>query len=52
MFSIKYFDASQIKKGQKIAQLLIQPVMQAEVEETQNLSETSRGSGGFGSTGK
>jgi len=40
-----------IKKGQKIAQLLIQPIMTAEIEETQNLSETSRGEGGFGSTG-
>jgi len=40
-----------IDKGDKIAQLLIQPVMRAEVEETRELSETSRGSGGFGSTG-
>jgi len=40
-----------IDKGDKVAQLLIQPVMQAEIEESQELSETSRGAGGFGSTG-
>ena len=41
----------EVKKGQKIAQLLIQPIMTAEVEEVSELSETSRGTGGFGSTG-
>ncbi len=40
-----------IDKGDKIAQLLIQPVIQAEIEETHELSETNRGAGGFGSTG-
>jgi dUTP pyrophosphatase len=40
-----------IDKGDKIAQLLIQPVMQAEVELVQELSETTRGANGFGSTG-
>lgn len=40
-----------IDKGDKIAQLLIQPVMRAEIEEVQELSETTRGAGGFGSTG-
>lgn len=40
-----------IKKGEKIAQVLIQPVIQAEIEESQELSETTRGQGGFGSTG-
>ena len=41
----------EIKKGDKIAQLLIQPVCTAEITEVNELSETSRGSGGFGSTG-
>lgn len=41
----------EIKKGQKIAQLLIQKVENPEIEEIQELSETSRGEGGFGSTG-
>ena len=41
----------EIKKGQKIAQVLIQPVVYAEIEETTELSESSRGKNGFGSTG-
>jgi len=41
-----------IRKHEKVAQLLIQPVASAEVEEVKELSETSRGVGGFGSTGK
>ena len=41
----------EIKKGQKIAQLLIQPIMTADVEEVNELSDTARGVGGFGSTG-
>jgi dUTP pyrophosphatase len=41
-----------IKKGQKIAQLLIQPIVTAEIKEVKELSETKRGEGGFGSTGK
>lgn len=41
-----------IEAGQKIAQLLIMPVVIAELEETTELSESSRGTGGFGSTGK
>ena len=42
----------EIKKGDKIAQLLIQPVETAEITEVEELSETSRGEGGFGSTGR
>ncbi len=38
-------------KGQKIAQLLIQPIAHPEVKEVQELDSTIRGSGGFGSTG-
>ncbi len=41
-----------IKRGMKIAQLLIQPVMDVEVVEVDKLEETSRGENGFGSTGK
>jgi len=40
------------KKGDKIAQVLIQPVVHADVGEVEELSDTSRGTGGFGSTGK
>ena len=38
--------------GERIAQLVIAPVMQAKFTETESLSETERGTGGFGSTGK
>ncbi len=41
-----------IKKGMKIAQLLIQAIVQVKVVEVEELEETSRGEGGFGSTGK
>ncbi|NUM25454.1 MAG: dUTP diphosphatase [Candidatus Buchananbacteria bacterium] len=41
-----------IEKGNKIAQLLIMPVVLAELETVDQLSETSRGEGRFGSTGK
>lgn len=42
----------EIKKGDKIAQALIQPVISAEIKEVESLEESSRGEGGFGSTGK
>jgi dUTP pyrophosphatase len=41
----------QVRKGERICQILIQPVVSAEIEETQELSSTERGEGGFGSTG-
>lgn len=40
-----------IEKGQKIAQLVVAPVAYAAFEEVEELSDTSRGAGGFGSTG-
>ena len=40
-----------IKKGQKIAQMVVMPVIQAEFKEVDELSDSSRGEGGFGSTG-
>ncbi len=42
----------EIKKGDKIAQLVIFPVVIAKLMEVSELSETSRGEGRFGSTGK
>lgn len=41
-----------IKKGDRIAQLIIFPIAYAELEESNELSPTSRGDGRFGSTGK
>ncbi len=45
-------ESFEVKKGMKIAQLLVQPVLEVEVVETEDLEETSRGENGFGSTGK
>lgn len=41
-----------IKRGERIAQMVIAPVSQAELVKVQALGETERGSGGFGSTGR
>jgi dUTP pyrophosphatase len=41
----------QVSRGDKIAQFVIQPVVQAELAETSELDETARGECGFGSTG-
>ena len=41
----------QIKHGDRIAQMIINKVEYPEISETDELDETSRGSGGFGSTG-
>ena len=38
--------------GERIAQFLIMPVLTPQYEEAEDLSDTDRGSGGFGSTGK
>ena len=42
----------QIKKGDRVAQVVIAPVTQPVIEEAQEIDETDRGAGGFGSTGK
>jgi dUTP pyrophosphatase len=41
-----------VRRGDRIAQLLIAPVVQAAWRETDALDETARGGGGFGSTGR
>ncbi|MDA7981509.1 MAG: dUTP diphosphatase [Alphaproteobacteria bacterium] len=40
-----------LKRGERVAQMVVVAVERVELEESENLSETSRGSGGFGSTG-
>jgi dUTP pyrophosphatase len=40
-----------IEPGERIAQLVIMPYLSVEFEESDTLSETQRGTGGFGSTG-
>ena len=45
-------EAVEIRPGDRIAQLVIAPVVQAELVEVAELDETARGEGGFGSTGR
>ena len=40
-----------VNPGDRIAQLVIQPYARAELKETDELPDTARGAGGFGSTG-
>jgi dUTP pyrophosphatase len=40
-----------IVPGMRIAQMVIKPVLSVAIEESEELSETGRGQGGFGSTG-
>jgi dUTP pyrophosphatase len=44
--------AVRIDPGQRIAQLVVAPVVQAELVEVSELPATARGAGGFGSTGR
>jgi dUTP pyrophosphatase len=44
-------ESFRVTRGMRIAQLVIQSVIRARVQEVDTLDETSRGSGGFGSTG-
>ena len=41
-----------IQPGDRIAQLMITPVLQAKITMVEELDDTARGAGGFGSTGK
>ena len=41
-----------INNGDRIAQMVLTPIIKMELEETNNLPKTIRGKGGFGSTGK
>lgn len=41
-----------VEKHMRIAQMIIAPVLQVEIEQTENLTESDRGRGGFGSSGK
>ena len=41
-----------VNNNDRIAQMILMPVLKAEFEEVEDLPKTVRGSGGFGSTGK
>ena len=40
-----------VEKGARIAQMVLSPIEKAKIKEVENLEKTSRGTGGFGSTG-
>ncbi len=42
----------EVRRGERIAQLVPAPVLKARFVETEQLDETARGGGGFGSTGR
>lgn len=42
----------EIRRGERIAQLVVAPVVQARLVEVSEVTDTARGSGGFGSTGR
>lgn len=45
-------EAFVIRRGDRIAQLVVNPIMQAVFYEVEELNQTERGEGGFGHTGK
>ena len=45
-------EAQRIEPGERIAQLVIAPVTRASWDEVEELDESERGRGGFGSTGE
>lgn len=53
VFKFKHYGSykSEYKVGERIGQLIIMPIPSIEFEEVQELSNTNRGIGGFGSTG-
>jgi dUTP diphosphatase len=52
MINTDKYKSFEIKRGDRIAQLVIQPVIEATTVQVRELDVTSRGAGGFGSTGK
>jgi dUTP pyrophosphatase len=45
-------EAREVESGERIAQLVIAPFLKAEFYQAEELEETDRGAGGFGSTGR
>ncbi|KAE8617798.1 hypothetical protein XENTR_v10009199 [Xenopus tropicalis] len=45
-------EAFEVKKGDRVAQLICERILYPELEEVQALDDTERGAGGFGSTGQ
>ena len=51
MLHVSLYDPCAVKKGDRVAQLILERIMTPEVEEVDELESTVRGSGGYGSTG-
>ncbi len=49
--SWRMFCPCAVKKGDRIAQLILERIVTPEVEEVEDLDSTVRGAGGYGSTG-
>ncbi len=45
-------EPQKVEKGERIAQMVVAPYLSAVYEEAEELSDTERGEGGFGSTGR
>ncbi|MEE6503113.1 hypothetical protein FKM82_004740 [Ascaphus truei] len=45
-------EAFEVKKGDRVAQLICERILYPELEELKDLEDTERGAGGFGSTGQ
>ena len=45
-------DAFTVTHGERIAQMIVAPAVQGELVDVVEISETARGAGGFGSTGR
>lgn len=45
-------ESQKVEKGERIAQMVVAPYLSVDYEESEELSDTARGEGGFGSTGR
>lgn len=51
MLHVSIYDPCAVKKGDRVAQLILERIMTPDVEEVDELDSTIRGAGGYGSTG-
>ena len=52
LYNLVGYESYKIHKGDKIAQLIIQPIADTELVQVDSLEETERGNNGFGSSGR
>ncbi len=51
MLHVSLYNICAVRKGDRVAQLILERIMTPDVEEVDELESTVRGSGGYGSTG-